>query len=81
MFTPDYSWFPVFSCVPMITTVNLCLFAFVYPCLIVFNYVYTCLPMFALVYLCLPMFIRVYMFTMFTRACFRILTLTYGVNY
>ena len=58
----------------MITTTYLCMFAYVYPCLIVFNYVYTCLATFTLVYLYLPMFT---MLTMFTRACLRIFIQVY----
>ena len=51
----------VFSCVPMITTVNsylpmfntTCALYLLTPCLIVFNYVYLCFPLFTHAYLCL----------------------------
>ena len=63
LFTYVYTWLPMITCL--------------YLCLLMFTYVYHCLLMH--VYLCLPMFTRVYLrLPLFTCACFTMFNHVYS---
>ena len=68
----------VYTCLPMFTTIDFCMFTYAdtYTCLPLFTIVYLCLTLFTDVYLCLLVF--TYIHTCLHLFC---IVLTYGYSY